>query len=169
MLYQELTTERLRLRKPRTSDWETISYLRTDPTINQFVFRSPAETQEKALAFLKPIIANIDVGKAYYWAITPKEQDQMIGTICLWNFSKDGSSGELGYDLSLAHQGKGLMGEAVDHVVQFAFEALNLNILEAHTHQDNHPSKRLLERHGFKLTAKKDPEMPHNQIYFRDK
>ncbi len=50
--FPEITTQRLLLRKLKTSDWEMISYLRSDEKVNEFIKRPNAKSKEKALAFV---------------------------------------------------------------------------------------------------------------------
>lgn len=55
--FKEIETERLHLRKLKESDWEVISFLRTDPDVNAFVQRPPAPDKKSALAFLTALPA----------------------------------------------------------------------------------------------------------------
>ena len=98
----------------------------------------------------------IDEGKWYYWAITPKGNPQLVGTICLWNFNKTRTVAEIGYELHPAHQGKGIMQPAIETVVNFAFETLGLETVIAVTHNQNLASIKLLEKHGFTETTRED-------------
>lgn len=164
--FTEIKTERLVLRKLKNSDWEMISYLRSDKQVNEFVKRPNANSKEKALEFISKINLGIDATTSFYWAITKKESEQMIGSICLWNFSKDQKRAEVGYDLSPDFQRKGIMNEALKSILKFGFETLNLNLIEACTHKNNESSKKLLERNDFKLVVgKKDDDNQDLIIY----
>lgn len=164
--HHDLVTPRLHLRRPAESDWENIVYLRSDPQVNRFVNREPTTTKEKAMEFLARVNGNNDRAFAYYWAIADKTSGQMIGSICLWNLSDDRSRAELGYDLVTAQQGKGIMSEALATVLQFGFMELKFQLIDAYTHRDNAPSRRLLERNGFVLMPEKtDPDNAFNVIY----
>ena len=144
--FPEIQTERLSLRRLNKSDWEMISYLRTDKNVNAFVKRSSAETKEKALEFIQRIAAEFENQNSIYWKITEQNTDKMIGSICLWNFSKDRKTAEVGYDLSPDHQGKGIMTESLNRIAEFGFQKLNLELIEAFTHRKNENSKKLLQR-----------------------
>ncbi|CAM4088498.1 GNAT family N-acetyltransferase [Gillisia limnaea] len=61
-----LKTERLTLRKLKESDWENISYLRSDKIVNQFVKRPNADTKEKAIDFIKEINLKINKSQIIY-------------------------------------------------------------------------------------------------------
>ena len=54
---------------------------------------------ETAQAHLQLISAELRNGKSVTWGITRKESNDLIGTICLWNFSADKKTAEVGYDL----------------------------------------------------------------------
>jgi ribosomal-protein-alanine N-acetyltransferase len=159
-------TERLILRRLKKSDWQTVSYLRSDKKVNEFVERPSAESREKALEFIAKINDAFEVRNIYYWAITIKNNDQMIGSICLWNFSNDKKRAEVGYDLSPRFQKNGIMNESLENIIEFGFKTLNLEVIEAYTHKNNESSKRLLERNGFAFVPdKKDENNDANIIY----
>src|SRR5690606_23047179 len=84
--FPDIQTERLSLMRLKNSDWEMISYLRTDENVNEFVNRSSAETKEKALEIVKRINTEFKNQNSIYWKITERNTDKMIGSICLWNF-----------------------------------------------------------------------------------
>ena len=164
--FPELETDRLLLTRLKTSDWKMISFLRSDQEVNKFVKRSSAATQEEALEFIQKINHSIDHQHSYYWKIAERNNDQMIGSICLWNFSEDQETAEIGYDLSPDYQGKGIMHESLCRIIEFGFQNLNLEFIEAFTHYKNEPSKKLLENNGFKLVpGKKDEDNYDNIIY----
>ncbi|MBT8283975.1 MAG: GNAT family N-acetyltransferase [Flavobacteriaceae bacterium] len=164
--FSELKTERLYLRRLVESDWEVISYLRTDKEVNKLVKRPNADTKDKAIDFIEKTIEGIDTGKIYYWCISLKTRPDMIGSICLWNISEDRKTAETGYDLSPEYQRKGIMQEAMQCVLDFGFKTLHLKMIEAYTHKKNEPSKNLLVRNNFILNKKrKDRDNKDNAIY----
>ena len=164
--FPEIKTKRLLLRRPKASDWEMIAYLRSDKEINKFIKRPSAESKEKALEFISKTNSGIEKQTLLYWIITKKNNDQMIGSICLWNFSKDRKIAEVGYDLSPKFQGQGIMDESLKSILDFGFKNLHLDLIEAYTHHKNEPSKKLLERNKFKLIVdKKDQYNSDNIIY----
>ncbi|MCM4173462.1 N-acetyltransferase [Arenibacter sp. TNZ] len=164
--FRELETNRLLLRRLVETDWEMIRYLRSDKEVNKFVKRQPAETKEKALAFIAKTNNGISSRLLYQWCITVKNSPAMIGNIVLWNFSEDRKTAELGYDLSPEFQGKGIMDEAVKAVITFGFHQLELNAIEAFTTKQNESSKKLLLRNQFIWNvSRKDSANEDNMIY----
>ncbi|MEO5911888.1 MAG: GNAT family N-acetyltransferase [Pelobium sp.] len=168
--FSEIETERLLLRKPKHEDWEMISYLRSDKQVNKFVNRASAETKLKALGFIARITKGIEKEEILYWIITEKSNDEMMGSICLWHFSEDFKTAEVGYDLNPKFQGKGIMDESLKSIIEFGFKSLNLDSIEAYTHGENNLSKNLLERNSFKIIkGKKDEDNKNNIVYELEK
>ena len=164
--FQELETNRLHLRWLVDADWPMIRYLRSDKEVNKFVKRQSAETKEKALAFIAKTINDINKGQLYQWSISTKISPTMIGNICLWNFSPDYKTAEMGYDLSPEFQGQGIMNEAMKAVLNFGFNKLHLDKIEAFTNYQNESSKRLLMKNQFIWNGQRnDPEDMENMIF----
>jgi ribosomal-protein-alanine N-acetyltransferase len=161
-----LHSERLLLRKLLPQDWEMISYLRSDKDVNKFVKRPNADTKEKALAFIEKIARGLEDQTFYYWAITKKGSDKMIGSICLWNFSEDRLTAELGYDLCPEYHKQGIMNESLEMVLAFGFQNLQLTQIDAFTQKNNTNSCKLLTRNGFVLNeSRNDDTNPENGIF----
>lgn len=145
-----LTTERLILRQLALKDADDIFFLRSDDTVNKYLLTPRAKSIADAIAFINKInkgIANND--PVYYWAITLKNDHKLIGTICFWNIVQEESKAEIGYVLHPAHQGKGIMQEAVTKVIEYGFDVMNLSFIKAVFHQENNKSRMLLERNAF--------------------
>ena len=168
--FKELTTERLLLRFLKATDKKEIFILRSDPVINKYIDR-PAPTKiEEAMLFIKNRNDNIKENKALYWAITLNENPKLIGTICLWNFSEDKKTAEVGYELFPAFQGKGIMSEAIKKVIESAFENMGVETLEAFTHKDNQKSRSLLSKNNFFYDPiRKDEDNINNVIFILKK
>jgi len=167
--FPEIKTERLFLRKIEESDCDDILFLRSDKTVNKFIER-PENRRTKnitdAIKFIKEINEGIENNKTISWGITLKDNHKIIGTICLWNFSKNNKTAEVGYDLNPIYQRKGIMSEALTQITNFGFIELNLEKIEAFTHTENEDSKKLLEKNGFHIVEnRKDENNPNNLIF----
>lgn len=154
-----IRTGRLLLDELQETDAAGIFALRSDPEVNRYIGRPDQRSIEEAMAFVQKIRNGYLDGGTYYWAIRSKEDTRMAGTICLWNFSADRKTAELGYELLPSFQKKGIMNESVAAVIEFGWKELQLTKLEAYTHRENHASSSLLLRHGFQLEPeRKDPD-----------
>jgi len=148
--FQSLSSKRLILRKPVLDDAREIFNLRSNEQVNQYLDRQAATSVEDAVTFIEQILAVINKDEGCYWAICLKENPQPVGTICYFDFSRDQTTAEIGYELHPFHQHKGIMQEALTTVLQYGFERLQLKSITAFPSADNVPSIRLLERNGFK-------------------
>jgi ribosomal-protein-alanine N-acetyltransferase len=142
-----LETDRLILRALNNDDAEALLKLRSDEQVNLYLDRPPT----KALADAQGFIDKIVKAGALYWIISLKNSPGLIGTICLWNFDAEKSMMEMGYELMPEQQGKGIMNEALQAIIRYSFNNLQLRILAAVTHPDNEASAKLLKRNGFVL------------------
>ena len=79
------------------------------------------------------------------WGITTKESDVLIGSICLWNFSKDKKTAEVGYALDPEFQRRGIMSEALKAILDYGFNQRGFETIEAYTDYRNMSSKTLLK------------------------
>ncbi len=164
-----LKTERLTLRKLAETDSDIVLYLRSDAEINKYIERPEhrkTKTLEQAKAHINKMNGLFDTNQAIAWAITLNDTSNLVGNICLWNFSEDKKTAEVGYDLSPAFQKKGIMSEAIKAILQFGFEMKGLEKIEAFTHFKNEASKKLLETNGFIFAEdRKDNGNPTNIIF----
>lgn len=170
--FPEIRTKRLLLRKIEASDCDAIFFLRSDKTVNQYIKRSESDqTKNKAdaIKFIKKINDGIENNKFISWGISIKSNQKIIGTICLWNFSDDNKTAEVGYDLNPEFHKKGLMNEALKSIIHFGFYELDLDKIEAFTHIENKNSKRLLIKNGFDLNDKRTDEDNLSNIIFEIK
>jgi len=161
-----LTSQRLILRELDFTDRDVVQFLHSSPEVNKYVDRDILDSPKQADTFIEKIRDGRLSKGWYYWAITLKDDPTMIGSICLWNFSEDRKTAELGYDLNPKHQRQGYMNEAVQLVIQFSIDPLGLETLEAFTHRDNAASARLLEHNIFKLNPDRADENDANNIIF---
>lgn len=159
-----ITTERLTLRSLAIDDYKAVYELRSDAKINKFLDRQPCKSIEDAKSFINIINENIDKGCTYYWAITLNETKQLVGTICLFDFTNEKSC-EIGYELRTKFQGQGIMQEAVKNVIDFVFDTLKLKKILAFTHFENQKSTNLLSKLNFVKTTETDNENHNITIY----
>ena len=148
-----LKTERLALRQLVSSDDNEIFALRSDDNVNKYLGRKPSKSIDDAKTFIQTINKNIQENNSIYWAITLNNNDKLIGTICLYDFSDDNLKAEIGYELLPDFQGKGIMQEAISKVIDFGIQQIGLNSIEAYTHSENQSSTRLLEKFNFKKNS----------------
>jgi [ribosomal protein S5]-alanine N-acetyltransferase len=155
-----LTTERLTLRQLLINDEEGIFTLRSDNEINKYLDRPLSNTIEDARNFIHKVNENITKNISLYWAITLSDSNTFVGTICLYGFSDENNSCEIGYELLTNFQGQGIMKEAVEKVIDYAFNTIKVQKMEAFLHRDNQRSINLLGKLLFRNSNKPDETTP---------
>ncbi|MFS4471353.1 GNAT family N-acetyltransferase [Chryseobacterium sp. T20] len=162
----KLETSRLILKGINENNTEDILKIRGNPEVNKFVKRVSPKTNYDALQFILTIKQRTQNNQTVYWGISLKDQSHLIGTICLWNFSEDRKTAEIGYELLPEYHRKGIMSEALNAVVEYGFNELDLQEIVAITNTFNESSKGLLLKHHFILQeGKKDEGFPDNIIF----
>jgi [ribosomal protein S5]-alanine N-acetyltransferase len=158
--FPNINTVRLSLRQLSSKDEEAIFDLRSDPEVNKYLGRQPCKFKEEAKSFINKINEVIEKGDAYYWAIVLTETNQLVGTICLYDFSKDNDRCEIGFELRPQFQKQCIMQEAIQSVIDFVFHTLQVSKLKAVTHFENEDSIRLLIKFNFEKGIDENDENP---------
>ena len=160
-----LTTERLTLRQLVINDEQEIFILRSDSEINKYLDRQLSNTIDDARNFINKIVDNVNKNDSLYWAITLSDRNILVGTICLFGFSDENDKCEIGYELLTNFQGQGLMREALEKVIDYAFNTIKVQKIEAFFHRDNQSSIKLLEKFSFRDSNDPDKTNP-DLIYY---
>ena len=162
----KLETERLQLKEINESYVEDILKIRSNEITNQFVQRNSPKNNYDALQFILTIKERTQNNQTVYWGISLKDQPNLIGTICLWNFSEDRTVAEVGYELLPDYHRQGIMSEALKAVLNAAFNELHFQEILAMTNKHNENSKGLLVKHGFTLMEGRiDEGFPDNLVF----
>ena len=157
--FPEMETGRLILRQLKESDSPEIFFLRTDEGVNRYIERPKPENINGARDFILKTNNGIKQNEIIDWAITLKDAHNLIGTICLWNFSKDKTRAEVGFELKPEYQGRGIMNEALEIILEFGFKTVALASIDAYAHKDNISSIKLLKKNNFE----QNPELIDNE------
>jgi ribosomal-protein-alanine N-acetyltransferase len=147
--FPALDTPRLHLRAVTRHDADAIYFLRSDPTVLAYLNIPPAQSVADAEVFIDMISGLQQKGEGITWGMARHGEPELIGTICYWNLKPEADQAELGYMLRPEFHGRGFMQETLTTVLRYGAEVMGLRTIEACTHPENEPSKRLLERHGF--------------------
>lgn len=151
-----LKTQRLNLRKLLMRDQQDIFKLRSDKQVLKHLLRAPHNSIAETVEFIDRITAGIEEKKWSYWVITLRDNNIVIGTICLWNFSSDKTIADIGYELMPDFQNKGYATEAVKEIIKFGFKDLNLQKILAKVSPENLESIKLLKKFEFDLSDQQD-------------
>jgi ribosomal-protein-alanine N-acetyltransferase len=107
-------------------------------------------TLQSAREWLNPLSSLYDNQIRITWAITSKDLGALMGMICLiFDGILDGDAGEMGFWLGSAYWKHGYATEAGKAVLEFAFEGLEVDCLEAYHCTRNPRSGNVLRKIGF--------------------
>lgn len=151
----QLEGPRVRLRAPVMEDWPAWSRLRSESrdflTPWEPAWPRDALTQAAFRRRLRQIARDRQAGEAYGFFIIGRDDGTLMGGVTLSEIRRGvAQTATLGYWLGEPYAGKGYMAEAVAALLPFVFDTLGLHRLEAACLPENEPSRRLLERSGFR-------------------
>lgn len=86
--------------------------------------------------------------------IIEKSSGKVIGTIGVRDINWRSGYGEIGYWISKEYWGRGYATEALSLMLEYCFEYLNLRKVFAKVFEPNIPSRRVLEKNGFRYIGR---------------
>lgn len=147
--FTKLEANRLILRRFADSDLPALFAYRNDPEVARY--QSWSVTEQAGLKDFIQSQKSLQPGTPGEWfqfAIELKSTNELIGDCALKVGKENDHQGEIGFTLAGQHQGKGLAGEAVSALLDYAFTKLEFHRIIAITDCENTASIRLLERLG---------------------
>ncbi|MCB2171161.1 GNAT family N-acetyltransferase [archaeon] len=147
--FPKLTTQRLVLRGPMEKDMQPMFDIHTDPDVMRYYGVKPYDTLDKNKKHLDWLTKLHREEIGLRWIITLKDEDTYIGDVGFYDWEKKHSRAEIGYILGKQYWGKGIMTEAIKAALDYGFNEMNLNRIQALIDPRNNASKRVAEKHGF--------------------
>ena len=144
-----LETERLILRRVLPSDVKEMFELRSNPETMKYIPRPLVTNYDEALAHIKMMEDKIETNEGINWAITLKGDDKMLGVIGHYRIKPEHYRAEVGYMILPEYHGKGITTEAVQCVVDYGFNTMQLHSIEGVIDPENDASQRVLQKCGF--------------------
>ena len=144
----ELETPRLILRRMKVSDSADMYDYARRPEVTRYLLWRPHTDVEYTRRYLEYLGGRYRIGAHYEWAVIHKQTDRMIGTCGFARVDTAHNCAELGYVLHPDFHGQGIMTEACERVLQFGFQVLGLNRIEARYMFGNDASRRVMNRIG---------------------
>ncbi len=164
--FPNLTTPRLYLRELTQNDVDGVFAIRSDFEVTRYNTGLAYERLDQARDIIQAIRTGYTDGVELRWGITLKDNPLVIG-MCGFNYwVRHDRRASIGYDLARAHWGKGLMTEAVQAMVTFGFERMNLNRIEADADGRNPASARVLEKVGFRHEGVQQEQFYENGSFY---
>lgn len=142
-----VVTRRLVLRPARMRDAQDMYEYSKDPQVALHVLWDAHRSIRETRAVVRQMIRDARLGPPFSYVIELKDERRVIGTIGLMSYTKSNRSAEIGYSLSRAYWGRGIMTEALIGMLKFCFEELGLNRVEAQ-HEAGNPASGAVMRHA---------------------
>ncbi|MFZ1750315.1 MAG: GNAT family protein, partial [Saprospiraceae bacterium] len=101
------------------------------------------------LEHIRTILNVMDKKEGLNWGMHLKNQTNLIGIIGLYRIKAEHSRCEIGYMLLPEYHNKGLVTEAIQTVLNYAFDRLQFHSVEAIIDPRNYPSEKVLLKNGF--------------------
>jgi [ribosomal protein S5]-alanine N-acetyltransferase len=145
-----LHTERLLIRPFNLSDISSYLDFFTDPDVQQYLGNlSIPKDIDNATRWVNNMNGRCFKNKLVItWCIELKSSKKVIGRIDLGGFVRK-SMADIAYYLSKDFWNQGIMSEAVEAVLDYGFNVLNLHRIQATVLPENEYSIKLLTKHGF--------------------
>ncbi|MGB3641484.1 MAG: GNAT family N-acetyltransferase [Rivularia sp. (in: cyanobacteria)] len=83
------------------------------------------------------------------WGIARKEDNYIIGS-CGFTWIQEFNAAEIGYELASRFWQQGIMSEALNAILKYAFERKGLEFIIAEIMLENVASRKLLQKLGFR-------------------
>lgn len=149
-----LTTGNINLRPIDEKDIAALFSLFSHEKVVRFMDIERFVNVSEAVQLITFFRDKLTSGEGMRWAITTNGRDELIGTCGFHHINRTHYKMELGYDLLPAYWGKGIMTNSIHRLLQYGFEELQMNRIEAYVDPGNALSSQLLQRLGFEQEGK---------------
>lgn len=144
----ELETERLLLKPRSEADLDFVAALNADPEVMRYIAAAgdPAMGREgvAARSFL-----HVARGLGYWTVFARTDESDPLGYVGLIPEGDNPEQAQVSYRFAVRHWGQGIAREAVERLLRYGFETLELPEALIVTHPENAASLQLAARLGF--------------------
>ena len=149
---RRLETCRLILRQYRMEDADDMyNNWASDPSVTRYLTWPCHSGVEITRMLLTDWISRYSDGGFFNWAIELKETGNVIGNISVVRLDEPVSQAEIGYCMSRALWGRGIMPEALRAVIGYLFDTVEVERVTACHDANNPKSGRVMQKAGMKF------------------
>lgn len=150
-LMPNLETPRMVLRKLVPRDASDMYEYSSNSNVTRFLTWTEHESLRYTKQYIRYIISRYRTGDFLDWGIVLKSNDKMIGTCGLTSIDTENSRAEIGYVLNPDYWNNGYASEAVRAVIEYLFNVIGVNKVEARIMTGNLPSASVLKKCGLRF------------------
>jgi [ribosomal protein S5]-alanine N-acetyltransferase len=147
--FHVIETKRLVLRKVTKEDANSILNYLSDEEVMKYYGLEPFKSINDAFDEISWYQSIHNNKTGIRWGITLKEQGVVIGSCGFHKIVSQHFRTEIGFELSKEQWGKGIAVEAVEAIINYGFEHMNFQRIEALIEPPNLSSQKLVEKLGF--------------------
>ncbi|MBK8138947.1 MAG: GNAT family N-acetyltransferase [Chloroflexi bacterium] len=164
--FPTLNTNRLVLREVTERDAADVFELRGDYQVTKLNFGVNYKSLDEAHFTIQRMREGFDVAQHLRFGITLGTDDKVIGLVGFNYFSHADHRAAVGFDLQRRFWGRGIMPEALTAVLDFGFNQIGLNRIEADCSIMNLASQRVLQKVGFVYEGRQRDQYYYDGTYF---
>ena len=149
---QRIETDRLILRRYVIEDADAMyKNWASDSEVTKFLTWQPHPSVDVSRSIIVDWLKEYSDEKYYHWAIVLKDNgNEPIGDISVVQMNEDISMVHIGYCLGRAWWRRGIMSEALKAVMDFMFDTVKVNRVEARHDPRNPNSGKVMQKCGMK-------------------
>ena len=147
--FPDLETKRFMLRRLSVDDVNEVYSLRSNPETMKYIPRPLLKNNDEALGHINMINEKIDANQGINWAICYKDNPKFIGLLGIFKIYEENFRAEIGYMILPDYHNQGIVTEALEAIIKYGFDVMNLHSLEAIIDPQNIASEKVLLKNGF--------------------
>ncbi len=147
-VFPEINTERLNLREIKQEDRESIYKILSDFEVIKYDTFELFTNIKQAEDMINWFNEAFKQKQAIFWGISLKNSPEIIG-FCKCEIEIPKVRADFGYDLNSKYWNKGIITEALSAIMNFTFNELDVNRIEATVSTENIASIKVLKKLGF--------------------
>ena len=122
----------------------------SDPEVTRYLTWPVHSSVNVTRNLLTDWVTRYSNGGYFNWVMEYKETGKAIGNISVVKLNENTEAADMGYCMSRAYWGQGLMPEALTAVMDYLFDVVGLNRVAACHDVNNPKSGRVMEKAGMK-------------------
>ena len=147
-----IETERILLREMTPDDATVLLKLFGNPEVVKFLEMNPLRTISQANEWLKWMKSFFASRGGIRWVVVLKDgtpSGTVIGSAGLGGWDREANCAQIGYDIAQQYWRQGYGTEVARALIEFGWNRMHLNRIEADIEDGNHPSEHILAKLGF--------------------
>lgn len=138
-----------KLRKAKLTDAQELFNITQDKEVMKYYGMGAYDTLSEAEDEIKWFLRLLDEEQGVRWIIADSTNDNYIGDVGIFNYNPDQNRIEIGFKLKRDYWNKGIMSSCIKQVLDFGFNVMKVNRIEALIDKRNLACQNTLKKCGF--------------------